>query len=355
MSIKTERQQASQVIADLEQSAFVNRYWRAIGAFLGKGKPVSIWVSAAVVMGANLLLGVTVSVVLRETQFTSFEAILKSATWVIFSYFTIPLFVGANVRLIEFLRLHLVESIQNEQHLHELLDWLHRWLGKPLSQLLFYIGSSIVISLLGFYAIYPSSAFSIGVTIIYFINFFHLTTGLYGLISLFAFLLKLKLWNLTLYSDDPSSSPILIQLSRELRNYILTMAFGGAGLLLTAGLLGTISLLLIISMLAIVWMPIIALFLLGNHAFSQQITRVKYERLEKLQSRIMKLSNVEKMDKETTAHIMGLMDYHDRVKATRNSLYNTEAFTNLIGSLALPLFAAFLSAIDVWQKFFGKP
>jgi hypothetical protein len=51
MSIQTEQEHASQVIAELYQNSFFLRYWQAIGRFIGRGKPVSIWVSAAVAMG----------------------------------------------------------------------------------------------------------------------------------------------------------------------------------------------------------------------------------------------------------------------------------------------------------------
>jgi hypothetical protein len=146
-----------------------------------------------------------------------------------------------------------------------------------------------------------------------------------------------------------------MQLSRELRDYILFIAFIGAILMLLLGLVEALNIILIISMVIAFWIPIMTLFIMGNYAFSQQITRAKYERLEYLQSKIMELSNVEKIDKETTAHIISLMDYHDRVKGARNSLYNIRSFTNLFGSLALPFLAAALNAIDVWQKTFGMP
>ena len=105
----------------------------------------------------------------------------------------------------------------------------------------------------------------------------------------------------------------------------------------------------------VAWIPILALFILANQAFSQQIVRVKYDKLEKLQSEIMKLSNVEKMDTDTIARVKSLMDYHDRVKSSRNSLYSPESFVNLIGSLALPVLSVILSTIHVWQRIFGTP
>ena len=123
--------------------------------------------------------------------------------------------------------------------------------------------------------------------------------------------------------------------------------------MLLLGLTGYLTLTITIGGLVLVWIPILALFILGNQAFALQIMRVKHERLEKLQSEIMRLSDVKEMDKDRIAYITNLMNFHDRVRATRNSLYNPEAFVNLIGSLALPLLAAILSVIDIWQRIFG--
>jgi len=215
MSIETEQEHASQVIAELYQNSFFNRYWRAIGKFIGRGKPVSIWVSVAVVMGANLLLSVTVSVLLKETQFTTLNAILVNVMWVTWAYFAIPVTLITNGRLVEFLRLRFVQSLENEQHLHELLLWANRWLGRQVAQFLVPLVLGLAAALWGFYGIYPTAKFSFGEVLIYFINFFHIGIAFYTVLSLHAFMLELKNWDLVLFSDDPASSPILLQLSKK--------------------------------------------------------------------------------------------------------------------------------------------
>lgn len=354
MSIQTERQRASQVFGELYQNSFFNRYWETIGRFLGRGKPTSIWVSAAIVMSGNLLLGVAVSTLLVETQFTTLNAILVNIMWVTYTYFMIPLFLNRNKRLLEFLQLQFLKSLPDEHQIQEFLVWANQWLGRKIPQFFVSIGLG-TIAFLAFYGIYPTAKFSLGQVLIYFINFFHAGIWLYGLLSLTAFMLKLNIWNLVLYSDDPASSPILLQFSKELRDYILFFAFASAILLLLVGLIGALNATITLTMLVIVWIPMLVLYVLGNQAFSHQIVRVKYERLEKLQSKIMRLSDAEKLDKDTIAHIKSLIDYHDRVKSSRNSLYSTESFVNLVGSLAMPLLGATLSIIDVWQKIFGEP
>jgi hypothetical protein len=355
MKTQTERQDPSQVIGELYQNTFFERYWRAIGRLIGRGKQASIWASASLVMAANLLLGITVSAVLAETHFTTLRAILVNTVWAVYGILMIPLLIGMNTRMVDFLRLRFVKSLQEDHDIGELLSWASRWFGNRSAQFFISLIFGLAMALLTFYSIYPSTRFSVGQTLFYFMSFFHATVGGYGLLSLFAFATVIDKLSLVLYSDDPASSPILLQLSKQLRDYILSFAFASAGLLFLGGLVGTLNIRVILIIVIGFWIPMLALFILGNQAFSRQIIRVKHTRLEQLQSEIMRQSNVKEMDKDTIAHITSLMDFHDRVRATRNSLYNPESFVNLLGSLALPLLAAILSAIDVWQKIFGSP
>ena len=187
---------------------------------------------------------------------------------------------------------------------------------------------------------------------IWFINFFHLGASVYGLISLIAFLLRLRNWSLVLYPDDPASSPILLQLSEQLRDYILLFSFAITVFMLLMRLVGALNIIIIVEFLIFNWIPILTLFFLGHYAFSSLITRVKHERMGVLQSKIMNISRLGQMDTKTMAQIMSLMDYHDRVKAARNSLINSQAIVNLIGSLALPLLATLIQAWPYIQNLF---
>jgi hypothetical protein len=241
MSVQTEQQATSQVIADLYENSLFQQYWRAIGRFISRGKQASLWASVAFVMGANLLLGVTVSTLLGETQFTTLRAILVNFMYVAYSFLAIPLSIDMNTRMVEFLRLRFVKSLQNEQHIDKLLRWTNNWFGNHIAQFFFSLGFGIATALLTFYSIYPSTKFSVGQTLIYFICFFHVAVALYGSLSLLTFVSMLDKLSLVLYADDPASSPILLQLSRLLRDYILIFAFATAGLLLLDSFVGALN------------------------------------------------------------------------------------------------------------------
>ncbi len=126
MSLATQRKQTSHAVADLWQNTFFGHYWRAIGIFLGRGKAVSIWKSAAVVMIANLLLGVGISALLGETRFITIPEILKHLMWITYTYSAILLFLSLHSSLLEFLSLRLVASIETERNLQDLQTWATR-------------------------------------------------------------------------------------------------------------------------------------------------------------------------------------------------------------------------------------
>ena len=342
MSLASQRKLTSQAIADLWQNTFFRRYWRAIGTFLGRGKAVSVWVSVAVVMIINLFAGVSISALLEETHFVSIQMILTSLMWVTYTYFVIIFFLGVHSKLLEFLRLLFVASIQREQDIHDLQAWAKQWLGQITPQFLFNLVFAGVLAPLGFYALYLTTHFSIGVILIYFINFFHLGSAIYGLISLIAFLTRLRNWSVMLYPDDPASSPILLQLSEQMRDYILQYSLMVTLFMLLTLIAGGLNIIMIVAFMIFNWIPILFLFFSGHYAFSSLITRAKYERMGELQSQIMKLSSLDKTDVKSTAQIMSLIDYHDRVKVGRNSLINSQALVNLVGSLALPLITTFI-------------
>ena len=296
MNLEIQRQETSQVIADLLQNTFFRRYWRAIGTFIGRGKVASIWVSAAVVMLINFLLGSGISLLLGETHYTGPQIILTNLMWVTYTYFMILLFLAVSLRLIEFIRVRLLESLQDEQHIHHLQVWAKQWLGRISLQLLFSLGYALIVATAGFYSVYQTTQFSLGVTFIYFMNFFHLAVGLYGGISIIAFLLRLHNWSLRLYPDDPASSPILMQLSEELRNYIVTYSFAISLIMLLMSLVGGLNIVGMVVILILSWTPTLTLFILGHYVFSRLIKRLKHERLGNLQSKIMKLSNADELD-----------------------------------------------------------
>src|SRR5258705_13561946 len=89
------------------------------------------------------------------------------------------------------------------------------------------------------------------------------------------------------------------------------------------------------------------MFILNQTSLSSIIRRAKWKTLNEIQAKVEKLQEMENFaDKETMDAIKRLMDYHDRVKATRNSALDFNTVLSFINSLLLPLLAILLGNLD---------
>jgi hypothetical protein len=102
-------------------------------------------------------------------------------------------------------------------------------------------------------------------------------------------------------------------------------------------------------------LPVIVLFILIQTSLSNIIRRAKWKTLNEIQAKVEKLQEAKDFgDKETMEAISRLMDYHNSVKASRDSAINLRAILGFINSLLLPLLALLLSNLDLVLKLFGK-
>jgi hypothetical protein len=65
-------------------------------------------------------------------------------------------------------------------------------------------------------------------------------------------------------------------------------------------------------------------------------------------------AQVEIPSEKTLVHLTKLMDYHDRIKATRNSALDLRAGLNFLNSLLLPLLAFLLANLGKVLELFSK-
>lgn len=165
---------------------------------------------------------------------------------------------------------------------------------------------------------------------------------------------RLRRYDLKLFAADPSNSELVSRLSGELSVGVYLVAiFASVQTLSTAitGFLPVVSIVLVL----ILWLPIISMFILNQTGLATIIRRAKWKILNEIQAKVEKLQAVENFeDKETLEAINRLMDYHDRVKATRNSALDLNTTLHFINSLLLPLIAFLLGNLDVVLKFFAR-
>jgi hypothetical protein len=95
------------------------------------------------------------------------------------------------------------------------------------------------------------------------------------------------------------------------------------------------------------WVTITAWFIVNQYALTQIATRAKRKKLSEIQAKIEKLEAEEDIADQKTIEAMNrLMDYHDRIKATRNSMLDLRAVLNFLNSLLLPLIGFLLGNLD---------
>jgi len=177
---------------------------------------------------------------------------------------------------------------------------------------------------------------------------------IYLFLMVILLLARLRGYHLILYSSDPSSSELIYHLSKELGFFIYIVAAYAAITTLASvplGILQTLGFALVL----ILWLPIIVMFILNQTSLSSIIRRAKWKTLNEAQAKVEKLRASKNFgNQETMDAIKRLMDYHDRVKATRNSALDFRTYLSFINSLLLPLLAFILGNLDLVMSLFAR-
>jgi hypothetical protein len=242
-----------------------------------------------------------------------------------------------------------LDATESVASLDDFEDWLKKTCNWRL-HLLVTIIAVIILNPIGTSLIKTQLGISVGYGSI--LSLYIFSMFLYALLYLFLMVIllsvRLRRYDLKLFAADPSSSELISHLSGELVSviYIVT-AYMISGLITIGLVFGVVDLHVVIAQVLLGWLPIIALFTLIQTSLSNIIRRAKWKTLNEIQEKVEKLQAVENFeDKETMEAINRLMDYHDRVKATRNSALDLNSTLHFINSLLLPLLAFLLGNID---------
>ena len=108
-------------------------------------------------------------------------------------------------------------------------------------------------------------------------------------------------------------------------------------------------------LLLLPWILILSVFVNSHYALSKIIRKSKWQILADIQTQIETLqSKSEIISEETLSHINKLMDYHNRIKATRNSAIDIRSGLSLLQSFLLPaiglLLANLLDILDIVSR-----
>jgi hypothetical protein len=167
---------------------------------------------------------------------------------------------------------------------------------------------------------------------------------------------RLRRYQIRLYKANPSSSEVLDHLTHlfNFNMYTVTVLVTIVTFIVVNNFGWATSNIILLALL--VWGPTITLFASNQYTFSKIIARAKWITLNKIQMQVEELQEQEPiLSEETLAHVDKLMDYYDRIEATKNSALNIRAGLNFLNSLLLPLLAFILAnGAEIINFFFGE-
>jgi hypothetical protein len=151
--------------------------------------------------------------------------------------------------------------------------------------------------------------------------------------------LRLGRCEFKLHAEDPVSTEVLVDWSGMMSYAAYMFAFmlaTGTLFTVTAVTFTRTTLLFIIPR----WLPLVALFVVNQAAISGLITRSKRATLNDVEAQMEALRpEGEPASNETMETLLWVWDYHDRIKATRDSAIDIKGVMNLVNTLLIPLLA----------------
>lgn len=342
---------------------FLEWFDRAIRKITRQPKPLPIWLVTVNLCVLVFMIGYVSIYVTGDflafpdpvAAFGLFGTLLVSilsGVLAIVSAVAINLYIN---RIFVLWRDKVLESIESVESLDEIEDWLEKTCNKRAHFWMTIIGAllgslyliTIVSRLAGGFVGY-------GTTFTFIILSMFSSAFLYLFVMIGLLASGLRRYHLKLFAADPSSSELVSRLSNELSFIIYFVAIYAAILTLVNALSRGFIPLFGFFLVLFLWLPIIAMFVLNQTSLASIIRRSKWKTLNEIQVKVEKLQAVENFeDKETMEAINRLMDYHDRVKATRDSALDFRTYLGFFNSLLLPLLAFILGNLDLVLKLFG--
>ena len=245
------------------------------------------------------------------------------------------------------LRESILDAIESDANVVDLRDWL-TMAYHPKATLVFSLAAGLVLAPALLVGLYLSKGQFIGVGPSITFSFVCILSGMiiYYLLMSLTLPARLRQYRLRLFAIEPSSSEVIQHLAGMLMSGVYLFALATAGVTVFVTTIG-LAPLIGIGVILGGWAPTVALFILNQTAISRIITRTKWQTLNEIQSKIEQLRTQEEIPSERTlTQLNKLIDYHERIKDTRNSTLDLGAGLNLLNSLLLPLLAFVLANLD---------
>ncbi|MBE7470442.1 MAG: hypothetical protein DPW09_03870 [Anaerolineae bacterium] len=333
----------------------LDRTGRLIQKLTRNPKLPSFWYSAAVIILLTSLISFLISILLGEFSPLRRAHIPREIALMGLSFagiIAIKVYVGM---LFTTLRSKLLDAIGFAKDLNDLQHWLiglcevrrHLFFSLAFAFLTFFYAVIFIAPLMG-----GISGFGASFSVV--VNGFIGGIMIYYLFLALSLPVRLSRYQFKLYGADPSSSEVVDSLADMLNNFVFITAVLAALATLIFAFLGVLNLASLVFIVFAIWIPLTTLFIINQYALSKIITTAKWKTLNDIQAKIEKLQTQEELPgKETLEHLNKLMDYHNRIKATRNSALDLRAGLNFLNSLLLPLIAFVLGNLDKILAYFS--
>lgn len=268
-----------------------------------------------------------------------------------FYFGPITMHINLTLNILPRFRDHIIDTIQDAEDLNTLSIWL-RSVFSPRKWIVFsiYFGIPFTVVLILVYSLGVGNFVGYGISTLVVIVALLLGSAFYGVYKVMTLPLILSRFNLDLYKSNPANS-VLIQYLVHILNLYIYIYAAYMAILTSVVVLIPIRYVLLIDILS-GWAPITAQFLVNQYSFRKIIITAKWQNLRKLQGEIKDAQN--KIWKEASnaniARVNRLIDLHDRINATPNSMLNLGSALSFINQLMFPLVGLLLANIDKFFK-----
>jgi hypothetical protein len=325
----------------------LNEAGRLIQKITRNPKSISHWYSEVMIGLVTLFLSLGVSLILGEASPPSYELISTEILMVAIGTGGIVLLKAYMSNARTTLRDSILNTIQSDTDVIDLRHWL-KLTYNPKNHLIFSLALGVLVVTYRWIALYFTKGSFVGVGPTIATLLAGIVTGMF-IYSIFVFLalpVRLGQYEFSLYAADPGSSTVVQHWSSMVMSGVYMVALFMVGVTVLIAVTGILAVTGIVTVLA-GWVLITLWFALNQYALARIIRKAKWRTLAEIQAKIEQLRTREDIPNEQTLKYLNqLMDYHDRIRLTRNSVLDLRAGLNLLNSLLLPLFAFILANLD---------
>lgn len=350
--LASERQKLKRQLANGEYKPLIDVVLDGIGYFIqriGRGsRPAPAWFSAALMALALLAIDFWASILLNERYPVRLERIPSEIALVLLTFAGITILKALLSATFSSWRHGLIDALERSEDLADIQHWfesvcdIRRQLsfGVPTG-LAFGIYAVMFVSRVrgGFIGLGPA-ILDIALSVLVFL-------GLYYVVLFVNLPFRVRRYHFKLFTIDPRRSRTIQQLSRMFFHYVYGTALLMAAVTFVFGFFAVMTPTNVVLLLILGWAPIVLTFIVTQYTLSRIINRSKWKVLEKVQKRIVTLHSERDIAEpgvlETTNR---LLDFQDRIWASRNSVLNVGSTLGFINSLLLPLIAFALANFE---------